>query len=276
MIWGTCWFMIWGTCWFMIWGTCWFMIWSEPFSRPQWARTKGPSQRNQQLGTIRGWGGQGGRWLYPLGLARPLAPPPLAPGPTPFQRAWPGGVRAHRPRRLPLASKSEIQPRHNLHSRQPLQGKNWRAKTWASWAVQGPRGPVRLIRIAKQRRIEVLPPLSGTQRRQGGRVLVLRRQLHTTGLGGGESGNVHLMLWRMHRCIGSLLCIKIVLPPLSGMLCMFCCTSRVLPRLQKIAREGEILPDLWTPTVGHRCIHQHASCMVVVISAVGLTFTWAL
>jgi hypothetical protein len=28
--------------------------------------------------------------------------------------------------------------------------------------------------------------------------------------------------------------------------------------------------------VGHHCIHQHASCMVVVISAVGLTFTWTL
>jgi hypothetical protein len=34
--------------------------------------------------------------------------------------------------------------------------------------------------------------------------------------------------------------------------------------------------DLWTLTVGHHCIHQHASCMVVVISAVGLTFTWTL
>ena len=85
-----------------------------------------------------------------------------------------------------------------------------------------------------------------------------------------------MMLYRMHRNAESLLWIEIGMAHSSRMLCMFCCTSRILPRLQKIAREGKKMQSLWTLTVGHHCIHQHASCMVVVISAVGLTFTWAL
>ena len=54
------------------------------------------------------WGeGRAGARLCPLGLARPLAPPfGTQTGPLPAGLA--GGVRAHRPRWLPLASKSEI------------------------------------------------------------------------------------------------------------------------------------------------------------------------
>jgi hypothetical protein len=60
---------------------------------------------------------------------------------------------------------------------------------------------------------------SGSQRRRGGRVLVPRRQSQTTGLGRRrKTGYVHLVLWRTQRCIGSSLCIKIVLPPPSGVL----------------------------------------------------------
>ena len=44
----------------------------------------------------------------------------------------------------------------------------------------------------------------------------------------------------------------------------------------RLADERNWKADLWTLTVGHHCIHHHASCMVVVISAVELTFTWAL
>ena len=94
--------------------------------------------------------------MCPLGLARPLAPP-FGTQTDLLSAGLAGGVRAHHPRRLPLASKSEIQPRHNLHSRQPPEG--------------------------KQRRIMVRSQLLGTQRRQGGRVLVPRRQSQTTGLG---------------------------------------------------------------------------------------------
>ena len=98
------------------------------------------------------------------GAGQGCAPPPPRPrapfigtqaGPLPAGLA--GGSHAGRQRRLPLASKSEIQPRHNLHSRQPPEG--------------------------KQRRIMVRSSLLGTQRRQGGRVLVLRRQSQTTRLG---------------------------------------------------------------------------------------------
>ena len=83
--------------------------------------------------------------MYPLRARAPFIGTQA--GPLPAGLA--GGSHAGRQRRLPLASKSEIQPRHNLHSRQPPEG--------------------------KQRRIVVRCPLLGTQRRQGGRVLVPRR-----------------------------------------------------------------------------------------------------
>jgi hypothetical protein len=48
----------------------------------------------------------------------------------------------------------------------------------------------------------------------------------------------------------------------------------------RLADERNWKADLWTLTAGHHCIHQHASCMAVVISAVavavGLTPTWTL
>jgi hypothetical protein len=98
------------------------------------------------------------------GAGQGCAPPPPRPrapfigtqgGPLPAGSA--GGPHAGRLRRLPRASKSEIQPRHNLHSRQPLEG--------------------------KQRRMMVLPHPSGSQRRRDNRVSVPRRQSQTTGLG---------------------------------------------------------------------------------------------
>ena len=92
-----------------------------------------------------------------VGACQGCAPPPPRPcapsigtqaGPLPAGLA--GGSHAGRLRRFPRASKSEIQPRHNLHSRQPREG--------------------------KQRRILVMAPPSGSQRKYNDRLSVTKRK----------------------------------------------------------------------------------------------------
>ena len=154
-----------------------------PEHNGEWAPTKGPPRLNQRLGTIHGGAGEvrgADGWVpdppghtkpdYALenespvgrgaGAGQGCAPPPPWPrapfigtqaGPLPAGLA--GGSHAGRLRRFPRASKSEIQPRHNLHSRQPPEvnrGGLWlgahfwepnEGKAAVCWCQEGSRRP---------------------------------------------------------------------------------------------------------------------------------------